>query len=316
MKQIWKSLIRTVLFFLCAGLMVVSVSGALRVHGLTDSGYFKQPVNSLDTVYIGSCHFYSTIMPSRVDAIAGTNSYLAGGVNMTARVMYYYLKATLERQHPKTVFLDSFAFTIHDSYVDPEVLGTCERRNIADLPLLDRIKLIVEEIRLNRDMNAIYYAMDISSFHENWIYFSNFGADNLSEDHGWKEYGTSQMERPGDLLQCGIVAENTSNLREDDLVYLEKILDLAEREGTEVIFISVPYEITEPEAEQMNSFRSILEERNVEWLDFTQNEWLSKTDFRRGYMNDANHTNRKGAEVISDWLGRFLMNRNGTQKSE
>ena len=91
------------------------------------------------------------------------------------------------------------------------------------------------------------------------------------------------------------------------LLYLNKIIDLTQSRGMQLILVTVPYtSMTEREAARYNTLADIAEERSIPYVNFASSELLERLDFKRGFMIDDNHVNQTGGCVISSYLADYM----------
>lgn len=298
-------------FLLCAAAMVFCLTRVMKIHALSDTtrnGFFYQAENSLDVVYLGNCHAYSTLMPSVVEEFTGYRGFVLGAGNQMGEMTYYYMQSALNRQSPRYVVVEVFPFVIEESYAAGEGLEAYFVASYADLPMMDRLAYL-GEIRENG--HPWQYALfELGYFHGRWSELEALGTGWGSEDNGWKEYNADEeailrdrLEEPLDLPQT----EERLALEDNSLEYLHKTIQLAEESGVQLIFVAAPYlDMTEREAARYNTIGDIAAENGIPWLNYTGTELLEELGLCRGHMMDTNHVNEAGALLISAHVGGVI----------
>lgn len=293
--------------------MVFCLTRILRTHALsdtTDNGFFSQPENSVDILYLGNCHAYSTCMPSLIRDITGKDGYVLASDDQIAETTYYYLQAALERQSPDIIVIELFPFTIYDSYITDagsESLDLYFAASYADLPFRDRLTHIGEVAGAGHPWPFILF--DLGYFHSSWDHVQSLGYSYVSADNGWREWNESTkddlLDRPEEPLEL-IQTDERMEIDPEYLPYLYKLIDLAGENGAQLIFLTAPYEMKYEEAARYNTLADIAAQYGIPYLNFAKEDMLRAADLRRGDMMDANHVSESGAEKISAYLGGFI----------
>ena len=302
-----KNFVRSVLFFLLTAVMIIYLANELQMHGLSDSSensFFHQTPNSMDILYIGNCHAYSSVKPTQIEEQTGLHGYMLGAGNMDAELLYYYTKAALERQKPKYLVIEVFAYAVNQSYVSKETIETSRRENIADLPFPYRAEIIKEELK-REDEHWVYDLLKIGFFHENWTEPEFFGKENVSEDSGWVSFGTDSIHYPDRILQQDY--QNDEMVMSDsDYSWFVRTIDLCREKNVYVILFAAPYYITDYETGIFNQIEEYALSNDIPFLNLTKNDMLESVSFYRKYMVDSRHVNKSGAEKVSEILGDFI----------
>lgn len=110
-----KNAIRMVVFSLVAVLMLAG-AGRLLVPKWTDPinpstatvrGFYEEPKDSLDVLYLGTCNVYNNVNPLAMWRDYGFTGYVFATPDQEIWTSYYYLEEALKYQKPKVVVLDA-----------------------------------------------------------------------------------------------------------------------------------------------------------------------------------------------------------------
>lgn len=302
-----KTVFRTTCFFIVVIVVLSWLSIDLRVHGISDNsetGFFKQEDDTIDIIYAGSCHAYSSVIPSVVEAKTGLRGYVLAGDNLDAKMMYYYLDSALKRQSPQIVVLEVFSFAIYESYTSKEEISTSIRKNVVDLPFKEKISFIRDEEESGTD-NWIYYLFDIGFFHDNWTETDTFNMTRASDDNGWLSFGDKRLAPENAVLRQD-KSSIEKYMQPETKEWFYRIIDLLEANNIEVIFYAAPYIITDYELPVYNWIEEYSKESGIPFFNLTDNDTLEKLAFTKKYMNESRHVNKEGAEYVSACLGDFI----------
>ena len=108
-------IIRIFGFLLCMSVLISVATMLLKPKRLTppydntrkERGFYREPENSLDLVFVGSSQVFSTIAPEVLAQEYGINSYVFAGNEQTFSISYYYIMEALKYQNPKAIVLET-----------------------------------------------------------------------------------------------------------------------------------------------------------------------------------------------------------------
>lgn len=98
-------------------------------------------------------------------------------------------------------------------------------------------------------------------------------------------------------------------LRKDDLMYLEKIVDLAQKNGKELIFFIAPYIMRKEDESYFNAVEQFALEHDIPFLNFNKLTDEIQLDFSCD-MSEENHVgshlNVYGMRKVTDYIGKYI----------
>lgn len=300
-----KTILRAGGLLACTIALVFCLSSIFRIPATTDSNFYKLEKNSVDVLFLGNCHAYSTFMPSVIKNVSGKNGYVLGGAGQNIQLTYYHLREALKRQSPSYVVLETFPILIYDSYTNPDSIDAYAHSNFSDLPLsFDKLLYALD---YQKGSQWFYLWFDLGYFHDRWEEIQTLNYKPMSQDNGYIPYSNydplSDPEQPLELVQT----DRKMEIDPDYLDYVYRIINLAEEKGIQLLFTTVPYtSMTDREAARLNTLGDIAEEHNIPFINFAEETMLEKLDFRRGYMIDAYHVNEQGGLILSEYMGNVL----------
>ena len=136
MKKI-VTVIRVICFLVILGVLFFFVTEILkdkRVEGEYNvttkvKGFYAEPDDSLDFVFVGSSQMYADIAPAVLWNEYGITSYDFCANEQPLWISYYYIKEALKHQKPKAIVLD--VFTVYGEDYEAEGVNHI---NLDDLP--------------------------------------------------------------------------------------------------------------------------------------------------------------------------------------
>ncbi len=109
--------------------------------------------------------------------------------------------------------------------------------------------------------------------------------------------------------------EKRNDISGEWLETLEKIIKKAKSCGTEVVFMTTPYSISETEMAYENKMGDVLAENGMDFLCGNKRIKEMDIDFLVDYYDDK-HTNTKGMVKVTNYVTEYLIEKYDLQKSE
>lgn len=204
-------------------------------------GFYEEPENSLDLIFVGSSQLFSTINPAVLWREQGITSYVFAANEQNPRLSYYFIREALKYQHPKAIVLDMF-------YCD---FDRIQREAVVRLNLDDmrwgrnKIEAILNNVPPDQWLS---YFFPIMKYHERW---SSLGEDDFREYSGrnpykgWSPYGEDETESEVEVKRTPEEISKNKERRElnaEAMEWIERIFDYCEEEQIELIFLKTPNE--------------------------------------------------------------------------
>lgn len=319
MKKL-KFLVRTIVICLIFGVLYLNVSERFETYSEVNQGlmknFYKQDKNSIDALYIGSCHAYSTFIPHKLWDDYGVTSHVLASSGQEVQMSYYYLKEALKTQKPKVAVVEVYGVNKMDSYVSEDEFDKSVIFGFQSMRMsLDKIKYALDYDNISNSNLELLFGL--YSGHDRWDYqseapmseldFERFQKDYSFMANGWKEYWhVEENENESALLNYpqNDIIEDFDEVSEE---YLIKIIELCKREGINLVLTSAPYDLKPIEVSRLNKVKEISESYNVPYINFNDEDIINKLDLHYYDMIDANHVDYSGAVKISDYVNKFIM---------
>lgn len=271
-----------------------------------ERGFYAEPKNSLDIVFVGSSHLFSTIIPDILWEEHGITSYVFGGSEQPFSISYYYIMEVLKYQKPKVIVLESLFCNWGEAPREAVV-----RINFDDMRWgKAKIEGIINNVPSN---DWQYYFFELSKYHSRWSTLDDtdfmikeaYCSPNLYK--GWSFYGEgdplNDYAPKDDVINC----VETKELDETAMHWLDKIIALCEENNVQLILLKTPNDgkIIAPLVEggsndevdgmpYYNKLAEIAQEKNIPFLNMNL------------VMTGGNHNNKAYAQKATLYFGEWI----------
>lgn len=293
--------IRTISFCLTFCLLfslVTQIMKDKRCEGEYDvtnkvKGFYREPENSLDFVFVGSSQLYAHVAPAVLYRDYGITSYDFAANEQPLWISYYYIKEALKHQQPKAVVLE--VFTIYgDDYEEEGV----NHVNLDDLPWsINKVHAILDGVP--RELQYSYF-FELAKYHSTWSgfyegkYVYTFqNPVNVNKGYSpfivYGEYKEGAEEEVVRCKECAAIPKRAEK-------WILKIIELCRKEDVELIFLKTPNGNRERQM-LYNSLEALSKEQKVPFLNLNT------------VLDGEAHVNVLQAERISRYIGEYLWKR-------
>ena len=303
-----KKLFGSVIFLLLALLMLSGVSWLLRDRATTLSAMYSEPDNTLDVIIVGSSHVNNGYIPNLLWEENNASACNVFSWSQPMWVSYHYIKETLRTQQPEVVVLDTFGMTYGHSYIMPEEIDRTSYANSFNLdPGLNYLQLIATSERCGLDLRDSSEFLNLVRYHTRWKYPDK---EMLTYDpHDQYDY----LKGYGFVLGAAGLSDPAIPIPEEPfepyeycIEYLDKTVELCEKEGIRLILTMAPYIYNETEAGICRWIELYAQEHGLTFLNY-----LGEDGKRIGFdyaadLIDIGHCNYSGALKLTRDLCRYL----------
>ena len=282
-------------------------------------GFYEQPEDSIDVLFMGTSHVYSNIDPAYIYDETGILGYnLATGGAFIEQTYYSFVQA-LEYQCPEVIVIEVCGAVRGGQLTQRELV--CATQGLKN-PIVKYDALqtdcegtddtVMEFWYTFPWYHTLYTSIDKYDFsdYENITYYGDGKCSYLYPENDLQAYkGSTTLLN---VYPCENVFDVENVTQEDKITetseeYLRKIISLAYERDIDVCIVSAPFQrIDENMQKQVNYIKNtICWEYGCEFLDanLTLDEiginWLED-------CGDSGHLNYRGAEKFSRWLANKL----------
>lgn len=265
-----------------------------RKYSYSKYADFYAQEQDFDVLFLGTSHVINAVYPMELWDEYGIVSYNMANHSENICMNYWQLKNALKYTTPKVVVVDLYAVD-GDSKVNLKYF-----HNFTDMLPMSLFKLQMVMDLLPKEEWAEYF-FEFSIYHSRW--------DDLTDNDKNPEISTEKGAELSSEVTPDVVPEVISK---DDIYdeksvnsqYLQKIINLCNEKGIDVILTYLPYSAPKSHQQVANWGYVIAQENNIPYLNFFYE------DFELNYVTDCadigSHLNASGARKITQYLGKFI----------
>jgi len=269
-------------------------------EGAMIAEYYKEETDH-DLVFIGDCEVYENFSPDVLWNEYGIVSYIRGSAQQLIWQSYYLLEETLKYETPDVVVFNVLSM----KYAEPQ--SEAYNRMSIDGMRLSASKWGAIQASMTEEENALSYLLPLLRYHSRWNELSKedltylFRRDIVT-DSG---YLMNVKVKPAANVPPG---KPLADYQFAPLCYeyLDKMADLCEEKGVELVLIKAPslypywYEEWEVQMEEYAA------ERGLHYINFLELIEETGIDFETDTYDSGLHLNLYGAEKLSHWFGEWV----------
>ncbi len=275
-------------------------------HGINQARHFyDQPEDSIDVVFMGTSHIHCNVNTALLWEDYNIAAYDLTGAEQPLWMTYYFLKEVFKTQSPKLIVLDLFgAVTItedyHEKWVSENVYGM--KFSINKLEMLQQ-SIAPEKITLYFPTIWANHGRYKELTSEDYAVLTESKTEQASFKGYTPYFGTEVWEKP---IAKEVEEEPILQKSEE---YLMKIIDYVEKQDAELLLIVAPYIRNEEHDANYKYIERILQERNVEYINYNDLYDEINLDFSSDF-NDWSHLNYYGSCKFTDYLAKDILKKN------
>ena len=303
--------IRVILFLLIFSVIFSFVSKTLTAPSDYDNfqrirGFYEEEEDTLDAIYIGSSNCFAFW-----NAMAAWGEYGIAVYSYASNDQPLFIAEELIKETRKTQSNAKYIININ----------TIKEDKITEAMLhylLDYMPFSLNKIAITNRMadkggytfvERLEYFVPMLRYHSRWNDLSK--KDFSYNNHGVK--GTSHYKRylytSDDISDLYLRSENTKEVSEDIVSYVNSLLDYCDQENIEVVFVAVPQARKYVEQiEEYNMILDIIEQRGYDTVSTVSNPEELGLDLTKDFY-DKYHTNIHGSLKFTEYLASYLVER-------
>lgn len=262
------------------------------------------PNHSIDILVIGSSHAWRGVDTRKLYDQYGLRAYNYGCNWQSLSTEELFLRNALHSQSPKVVLFETFR--INDTFYDVDMDG--EIYYTRSMPWTsERVRYIRRAF--GRDVNRyIAYLFPLSQFHSGWDVLNerNFQHEKtytkefLLENRGYFKVDSNEAYP----ISIGRYIQNEQMLLDDMATgILEKLIQDCKERDVKLIFFTVPWQGSNY---YHDALVEISRKHACDYIDFFEIYPQIGLDPAKDFA-DAGHLTDGGAEKISDYIGKYLI---------
>lgn len=254
--------------------------------------FYKQPNDSLDALYVGSSHVYNGLNPIIVYQETGVTGFDLATSAQDIATAYFLIKEALRYQSPQYIFLDTYGFHFESLLLKENYTKTLDGMRWSSVKY-EAIRAWQQNYPEESIKNRVLTLLD---FHSRW--------DELNQNDF--DYRRTMQQNKGYSLTFDVMpiefapADDNADIviHEVDEVYLQKIQELCDENGIELVLMTTPH--ADWTSTQAATMLALAHKLGLDYYNFCDQSFVENcgldvnTDFR-----DRNHLNAYGANKFS-----------------
>lgn len=271
------------------------------VEGSLIETYYGEEKNH-DVVFIGDCEVYENFSPITLWEDFGIKSFIRGSAQQLIWQSYYLMEETLKYEKPEVIVFNVLSM----KYNEPQ--NEAYNRMTLDGMKLSMSKIKSIQASMTDDEKIIDYIFPILRFHSRWSALEvqdfkyYFNKEKIFHNGYYMRVDTKPVEsfpRKKPLADY--------RLGENSYHYLDKMTQLAKENDIELVLIKAPtiYPVWYDEWDQQ--IENYAAENDLMYLNFLDLTEEANIDFRKHTYDGGLHLNLQGAENLSKYFGKILV---------
>lgn len=273
-------------------------------------GLYRMEKNTADVIFYGSSHIYSGVNTACLWDEYGIAGYNLAGAKQTLWNSYYNMVESLKYQSPKVMVVDLLSVSMDKEYYT----STNFIMNVSNMKFsLNKIQNVWSSVPHEEFLS---YLLSYPLIHDRYVELQKENYEKTPDVIGGKwykgfkaSYACTKFDKLPEVAQE--LEENMPT--EKNREYLAKMVNLAEKNQIQLVFIVVPYAGWSDYDEALYSWtENFAEENNI--LFFNGNRAMEEMEFNpETDFAEASHLNYNGACRFTEYLGKWLKDNCGLQ---
>lgn len=300
MKDLIFLIIFIILFSVCTNVFELKGNG----YGSDVISFYNIEKNSLDAIFFGSSHSYASFSPDIIENETGLVTYNFATQQQPIYITYHYMLEALKTQHPKYFILETKMLSVDNEYTIEGVV-----RDALDKMKLSKNKIDAIKVSVENKKDRLSYYLNIIKYHTRYNELNKNDLIIGLTQIGLKNRGYISLPSNEEIMinnESVINITEKAKISEKNLEYLDKIVNLAEKNEIELIFVKASCQLTEDEQKKYNWLKEYAEEKNIDYIDY--NKCLETLNLEIGDFYDHGHLSGTGSEKISKNFSEYLNN--------
>ncbi len=310
MKKVKKAIkpIKVAAFLVLLAVIVSAIQYVLSIneYRFYDSvrGFYEEPDNSLDAVYLGASNVYAYWEAPLAFSEYGMTAYSYATSNMPPAALKYMIEEVRKSQ-PDTLFIINLNI-FKNTEVGMQWLHY----------LLDYMPFSFTKLRMMNDLasrceegeaDKLEFLFPVIRFHSRWNKLTTDDFYHPREEMKGSSTYKSFLGRSMDVREIFTATSAREAAEPEQEEQLLDLLNYCDENKVKILFVVVPQAIDdETVLGQFNTFADIAENRGYPVLHMESDPDIVGLDLSQDFYNEK-HTNVHGALKFSHCLGSYLM---------
>ena len=307
-----KNILKTICFLLLLAALLVPLQYVFTqedrrpFHVLT--GFYREPENSLDAVYIGASTTYAFWQPALGWDEYGIAVYSLATPSMTVNHFKYMVREARKTQPDALYIIDLNRFR-------RTRIPLASMHALTDfMPLsVNKIRMVYDVMGHGKDdiLGNLEFFLPILRFHERWSTLTPYDFYHPVEQYKASQTYSTFLSTRKNVREKYVYTDEAGTLEPLQEKNLNSFLDFCDKENVRVLFVNVPQALGSSETvAAVNRLEEIVSERGFDVISFLGDADAMGLDPKTDFYNQL-HTNIHGSFKYTHYLGQILADRYG-----
>lgn len=272
-------LIFIILLWVCSTaiqLLVRNVNGAISGRSRVFASVSAEKENTIDVLVAGDSESYTSVSTMDLWNQAGIAAYNCGQPGQRIQETYYMLKTAFKTQSPRLVIFETNTMFRNPGY-------------------LKNLQLSLTE--------PLAYYFPVIKYHNAWKALFD-GPGGLKTSYKGFEIRDKVESYDGDAEYMK-ETKGKFDIPEISNIYMDKIRDLCEKNGAELLLVSAPSP-KNYNFKKHNALKEYSEKSNLPYIDLNIKYREIGIDWKKDSYDRGDHLNVRGARKVTVYLGKYL----------
>ena len=297
-----------VLLYVLTVLLMPKPTKELAINTSSSLGFYHEPENTIDVLYIGSSHTFCSFSPIDIFHNYGITGYVRGSSCQKIWASETVLEDSLRTQNPKVVVFE--VMMMFDLAPQTEAFN----REIYDSlrPSNTKYQGVATTLEKSTDEDFLSYVFPIMRYHDRWstLEKDDFTFFQESRHMVTKGYFPRQNVVPVTDYNPGMYQISDMEpyqYTQETIEYLQRMKNLCDERGIAFVMVKAPTHFSYFwDGSKSLAATQIAEQLGVPYIDFNIGEYAELIDWDTESLDGGNHINYAGAMKVSNEFGEWL----------
>ena len=300
-----------VLLFCLQALLMPKYMVGKHKEGALIAEYYANAGNN-DVIFIGDCEVYENFSPITMWEKYGITSYIRGSAQQLIWQSYYLMEETFKYEKPKVVVFNVLSM----KYDTPKSTGDQSQREAYNRMALDGMRwsaskwnsIMASMTEEEKEKEAMYsYLFPLLRYHDRWSQLSGedfkywFKKDTVSDNGYLMQVGVQPFENEHKEPPLA-----DYEFGENSWYYLDKMVELCEKEGVELVLIKAPSLSPKWHDEWDEQMKDYASQKGLAYVNMLDHQEEMGINWQTDTYDTGLHLNVYGAEKAAVWFGQWL----------
>ena len=276
--------------------------GQLNIpEGTLIADYYDDPTHH-DVIFIGDCEVYENFSPVTLWEEQGITSFIRGSAQQLIWQSCYLLEETLGYETPEVVVFNVLSM----KYGEPQ--SEAYNRLNLDGMRWSAAKLGAVRASMTEEEDFLSYVFPLLRYHSRW---SELGWEDVTGMFRRESVSHGGFLMRADVKAAGAIPEGRplADYQFDETCYryLDRMTALCAEHGVQLVLIKAPSLYPYWYSQWDEQMETYAREHNIPYLNFLDKIDEVGLDFSQDTYDGGLHLNLSGAEKLTRWCGRWLM---------